>query len=550
MSTDNPNPVSPTAHLIRLLRPFFLDRDAVTCAAKALTHATQAGRKRVWPLWEEAQPHDLYLHEVLDHVTEFLFGRDEGACRYLRVPAETANYWFKKGGVFRKPSADPDLEHATSDKLPSEFPAAIEAPGIELFLSPHGVGVFSITLEAKASGGERDLREFNYRLSQVRDFSVYPFHLPYAPQHQAIPAADTPLDARLGVPGGAFTLAELTKLLTKPLESLKQRWVQAQCSVYSVTRFSSAALFTDPQVKETLQPFLNALTHIEECHHVGSLAITEQVLNPRHWAAVGSLGAAHLVADQDLPHAFDTQRVPIVLHKYFIPYLLSFLQRLTLQRLVGEAREQAVKQVTSSPEGKGEPLSLAELHDLHAYMLGFNVNGYYTEVSSREVLNQYYDLAQRGLRVPQSLRLVLRTLRDAEAKVRDDEAVAANHFQRQAMLELNTLASKAGKNVKTIADVQSKVEWLEVFFVSYYATALVYYVTAKGLFTHTFASLSLILTPPISGLIAFLGLRPDRLNLSDDESPHGQTAWILIVLVLIFIIRLPLGYVFFPSGGH
>jgi hypothetical protein len=574
MSTGDPNPLAPAEHFLRLLRPFFFERQAVAAAVANLTQAKQPGRGRDWPLWEEARPHDLYLQETLEHVAQFLFGCDEGACRYLRVPAETANYWFKKGGGFRDPRAEterdqaarPDKQDTAPDKNeaafpnggvaklkkpPSEFAVTLAAPGIEIFLSPHGVGVLSITFEAQAIVGEElALRELSYRLSQVREYSAYPFHLPYKPEHQTPPAPDAPLQQRFGVPGGAFTLSELTDCLVAPLGSLEHCWMQNQCSVYSVTQFGRTACFITPPVQESLRPLLTALAHVEEHHHVGSLSITEQVLNPCHWAAVGSLGAAHLVADQDPPHPFDRQRVPTVLYKYFIPYLLSLLQRLTLQRALGLARGQIVGPAAARPEDT----RLAALHDLHSYMLGFNVNGYYTEVSSREALNQYYELAQRGLRVPQGLQLVQRTLRDAEA-------AAENRFEQRAAQELATLAAEVGENVTVVAHVQSKVEWLEVFFVSYYATALVYYVTAKELFAQAYAAWSVILTPLISGLIAFFGLQPHRLHRSkvkqadaansrsEEEAARGRTPVILIGLILIFMVWLAAGYFLFPSQG-
>lgn len=541
MSTAAPDPLIAVDHTVRLLRPFFFDRDAIVNAIAALTRGFQRTASKEWPLWEEAKAHDLYLHEAHAQVAEFLFGCDEGACRYLRVPAQTVNFWFKRGGVFRKPLSRRDRdgffaaeqEQTAIERPPVELPATLTAPGIELFLSPHGVGVLSLTLQTTVPGEEGFLREFNCRLSHLRPYRGYPFHLPYSIEHQARPPADAPLEARLGASGGVFTLAELTDFLARPLESLNRQWVQEQCSVYSITRFDRTASFTDAEVADKLRPFLNALAHIEEYEHVGSIAITEQVLNPRHWAAVGSLGAAHLVADQDPPHPFDAERVPRVLYKYFLPYLLSYLQRLTLQRLINEARRYLVKR--ADPAVDEEPrfnLDLDELRQLNLQAVSFNIHGYFTEVSSREVHNQYYELAQQGLRVPQSLALVQRTLRDAEA-------AADRRFQQR-------LASDASKNVEVVAHVQSKVEWLEVFFVSYYATALVYYVTAKDESDHAFAFLSIVLTPLVSGLIAFQMLRPDRLQLSVRHKAGGRgTSLFLIGLLVIFAAWVLAGWFVF-----
>lgn len=550
MVTNSPNPISPTEHVIRLLRPFFFNRNAINDAVTTLTQATQADRKlRTWSHWDEAQPHELYRRELLEHTEEFLFGRDPGSCRYLRVPDKTTNYWFKNGGIFAKVGNLPEALDGTIEGPPNRFDAVLAAPGVELFLSPHGVGVLSIALEARRFTDERNLREFNYRLCQLRKAAGYRFRLPYAPEHQTPPTADVPLEDRLGVPGGAFTLAELTERLTEPLKPFQRKWVHVQCSVYSVTRFGSAALFTARDAATKLKPFLYALAHIEEYHHVVSLNTTEKVLNPCHWVAMGSLGAAHLVADQDPPHPFDTQRSSIVLYKYFIFYLLSVLQRLTLQRLLREARGHAVQQDT---DPAGPTLDLEALRALHIQTLGFNVNGYFTEVSSREVHNQYYELAQQGLRVQQNLNVLQRTLRDAEA-------AAENRFEQDASQDLRKLVSEASKSVAVVAHVQSKVEWLEVFFVSYYATALVYYVTANEMFIHTFNAWSVVLTPIVSGTIAFWHLRPDQLlyharrddaitEQQDANRPsHRKKSWFLILLFLIFVIWFLAGHYFFRA---
>jgi hypothetical protein len=222
------------------------------------------------------------------------------------------------------------------------------------------------------------------------------------------------------------------------------------------------------------------------------------VLNPRHWAAAGSLGAVHLVADQDPPHPFDEQRVPTVLYKYFVPYLVRLLQRIALQRLIGEARLALVAEgdrtdgARPAPQGTGQPACLRTLNE---QSLAFTVNGCLTEISSRESISQYYELVQGGLRVQDSFGTIQRALRDAEGMDND-------RFQGSALDELRVLAGdlkrlldEAGYNARLVADVQSKVAWLEVFFVSYYFTALMQYVSHGDVFKHEFTMCSLILAP-------------------------------------------------------
>ena len=300
--------------------------------------------------------------------------------------------------------------------------------------------------------------------------------------------------------------------------------------VCSVTRFGAAADFADPEVAASLRPFLAALAHVEEWAHPGSLAIAERVLNPRHWAAAGSLGAVHLVADQDPPHPFDEQRAPTVLNKYG----------------AGPAHQ-----------GAGQP---NRLRSLNAQSLAFTVNGCFTEISSRESINQYYELVQAGLRVQDSFGTVQRALRDAEGMDND-------RFQGNALDELRVLAGdlkrlldEAGHNARLVAHVQSKVEWLEVFFVSYYFTALMYYVSHGDVFKHKFTMWSLILAPLVSGAIAFLGLKPHKLHVPavhptpaseagravGPAKRYGWRNWGFLVLLFgAFFFWLSVGWLFF-----
>ena len=499
-------------HCVRLLHPFFLDRNVPREAERILPQLMHRADKP-WVCWEKPAKIPLLYHdETLPCVYEFLFGGERGRCAYFRVPDATANFWFKNGGVFAK-----DAEYAPSDAngRPTGFEVELADPGIELFLSPHGAGVFSVAFAPRRRDDPRYLQELNYRLSQVREFTAYPFRLPHSPRNpNPSPAADAPFEERLGRAGGAFVLSEWVEFLLQPMQALRYRPMQQQFSVYSVTRFGISADFTDAPVQTALRPYLAALAHVEEFHHVGSLEVCGQVLNPRHWAAVGSLGAAHLVADQfEPPRDFDEQRLAVSLHKYFIPYLLGLMQRIVLQGILEEARGILISRCGDSPEPSAcwvEPL-----RRLNRHTLAFTVNGWFTEISSREVINQYYALAQKGLRVHDSFRTVQRALRDAEVMDND-------RFQNDALGKMGELAVQANRSVGIVAHVQSKVEWLEVFFVSYYATALVYYIGHDGLFRHDYTVASLIGAPIVSGLIAFFGLGPHKLHRQEGREQTGE----------------------------
>ncbi len=530
-----------TDHQVRLLLPFFLDRDVLCEAKEALcnwSHVSRKSRK----CWQEPEMiPKLYQEEALPNVGDFLFAKGSGCCAYFRVLDETRNFWFKNGGTFSKHT---EFTQVAVEGRPTEFEVTIT--DIELFLSPHGAGIFSVIIAPKHCEDSRYLQELNYRLSQTRKSTTYPFHLPHNEKNKnPKPAPNAPLVERLGQAGGAFTLMEWVNFLLQPLESLNFRPMQQQFSVYSVTRFGIAADFTDSQIQANFRSYLAAVAHVEEYNHVGSLQVTAQVLNPRHFAAVGSLGVAHLVSDQNQPpRDFDEQRMAVSLYKYFVPYLLTLMQRIALQGILEQARNILV---VSSTDTQNHAMCFnVRLRELNRHTLAFTVNGWFTETSSREVVNQYYTLAQRGLRVQDSFQTVQRALHDAE--VMDNDC-----FQNDTLRNMGELAKQANRSVGIVAHVQSKVEWLEVFFVSYYATALAYYINHDGtLFNHYYTVASLIGAPIVSGLIAFFGLSPHKIHLHNDQGHSGEhsaknSLGFLLALVLMFILWLMIGFCWFEN---
>lgn len=583
MNTDMQTAPRPLQHRIRLLLPFFLDRNALCEAERHLIRGFhQAGKPpafsigkpslaarpalsagfgvagKIWPCWKPADEIPrLYQDETLPSVQAFLFGKESGCCGYFRVPDQTADFWFKRGGILAKEGGG-----ESRDGRPTEFPLRLADPGIELFLSPHGAGVLSVAFEPKEIGDLLFLREFNYRLSQVRDFTAYRFGLPLGERNpNPPPNADAPLAQRLGQAGGSFTLIEWAEFLLEPLQALGYRRVQEQFSVYSATGFDASVVFTDAAVQAELRPYLAALAHVEEYDHPGSLDIAGQMLNPRHWTAVGSLGAAHLVANQGLE--FDKQRLPVVLHKYFVGYLLALLQRTTLLRILEDARTAITDLAACDGElVKNQSQLVERVRSLNSHTLAFTVNGFFTEASSREAHNQCYALAQQGLRVRESFATLRRALHDAEIMDNDRFQNRALVFQGNALNQLGTLAreqqraianlevlvAKANASVGIVAHVQSKVEWLEVFFVSYYATALVYYLMHSGFMDEDYASFSLLFAPLVSGGLAFWKLRPDKLHKHGEPKPEagGETqgrrsCGFMAALVFAFLAWLATG---------
>jgi hypothetical protein len=298
-------------------------------------------------------------------------------------------------------------------------------------------------------------------------------------------------------------LNELRDLLLEPLKAFEFKPAQAHFSVYSVLHFTELD-FTDSTTQTELQPVLAGLTHVEEPLHPGSLSINAQCLNSRHWTAVGTLGSVHFVADQkNVP--FNDQRVPTVLNKYFLTFLVCMMQRLILQDILCSAQAKLHASLHKD---------LQHLQKLHNNLLAFTLTGYLSEISSREVINQYYLLAKSGLRVDENFQTLRRALHDA------DESLAANSSQ---------------KNLHQMVSMHSKIEWLEVFFASYYAGALVYYVS-YGWFDKGFSSAGSLLWAIIVGLVALFGLTPWKHahDAHDAHKDNGFKKYLISPVVKLF----------------
>jgi hypothetical protein len=547
MNDARPQPGSPEELQTRFLYPFSFQRQQVKEACEALLKTTHAGREgETVNIWECAEPHSLYQEELLEHVVRFLFPREQGECGYLKLSAPVANAWFNKVEV--------PLQ-GREGKSPVRV-RMLSTERAELFLSRYGVGVLSIalSLDTRNSSFEECL-DFNYRLSQGRPHTAGYLRVPHPSDDAqrweklseaerariaAVPAPDSNLSARLGKLGGAFSLYEIAEELLRPLTGCELRAVQSEFAIYTVARFGSEVDFGIPETSLSLGPFLSALVQIEEPGHAGApsgqVAVANAILNRRHWAGAGLLGAAHLLANQSpVDQPFNSSRVPRVMFKYFIPHLMALMQRLVLLRSVEEAG--ALVNVS----GAGLPQGLAALRQ---QLLEFALRGYFTEVSVREALHRYYRLAQKGLGVPNALEDARRSIADLDGKFAADNQLrlaedlannvaATNKLQKEMtmnVVETKRLQQQMTRHLKVVANVQTIVEWLEIFIVSVYAADLWHMFSdrpgwlppwAGKIFSssETFRSWSILWVALIAGSITFLIIRGWRH--SDDEDEDG-----------------------------
>lgn len=432
----------------RFLWPFVVARDRVPQAIAAL----QADRYQGATLWTRPEPPHAYRDEYLGHVAEFVFGASGDCCAYLVLDPAIGARWLK--GV--------ELNLGGEAWLP--LARRLPAPHMEAFLSPHGVGVLSLNLAPSVEGlTTAQALDFNYRLAQFRRRNTAVLrkrHPARSPDELAeIPAKDrakmapaplptADIDDRLAGPGGTFEPRELLDRLLQPLDHLGWRAVQNELSVFTVVRLEQGMDLGDPGMRDELAPLLSGLAQVEESRHAGAprglVTTNHTVLNRSHWAAVGSLGSAHLVADQG-GIAFDEQRVGIVRDKYFIAYLIALQQRVVLNQVVDEAGGVARSLGSGSPDG---------LKALRYHVLEFAVRGHFAQVSSRHAVQRWYELACEGMRVA-------RSWSDVRSAIEDINAQDSSEQQR-------SIARRTEQHLDTIQRVQTFVHVLEYVLISVY----------------------------------------------------------------------------------
>lgn len=532
---------------VRFLYPFAFGWGMFEEAARTLrdeTFVTRRGRRhRLWVCdgsdGRYSEPHHFYKDELLAHVAEFLFPNSKGSsfssggCGYFQISDVVANRWFK----------DSEIQVAAGS-MPVEMIAGVR---VELFLLPQGTGVLSMALAPRMTNLNFDeVLDFNYRIAQFRRHSLARFRKRHASDDQstytlltpeqragvgAAPTDDAPLEDRLGSPGGSFTLAELIWRLLNPLEAFGMYSPisrQEELQVYSVARFGPGTDLADESVRHRLAPFLSALTQVEEPGHSGAAPgdphVAGGMLNAHHWVAVGLLGAAHLVSDQpprpsadrmrDVP--FNEQKTAVVRDKYFIPYLIALLQRQVLNRAIDEAG----RIVALRGEDAVERLSC-----LRTSLLEFAVGGHFTQVSTRQALHRYYQIARDGLDVPAAWDEIRRAIADIDAQnasLRQAQIGAAMSKNLAVMAEVarNTdeATRKMDENLGVVAHVQAMVEWIEVFLVSVYAAHLWHmFAEAFPPFGHGeakewFVSIGVVALAVLAGGLTAFILKPWRLQ--------------------------------------
>jgi hypothetical protein len=461
----------------RFLFPFDFARGSATSAAEVLIADTSLVSGR---LWRRDEPHFLYTDEFFEPVVRYLFpdpSRPVGApkveCEYLVADEKELERWFKAAEV----------------RLPSGVLQVGPNPVAEVFLTAQGVGLLSVALGVTGPFSMAAVADFNYRLSQFRRRPVTGLIKPHPtedPKKYDSLSADNrariarkpptiaPVEEQLASPYGSFTLEQLiVRLVVKPLRDLQVQPVEPrELAVYTVVRLTETD-FADPVARAILAPQLSRLAQIEEVNHPGpdpaDPTVSAAVLNRRHWAAVGMLGAAHLVADETgengVGKGFNDQRMRIVRDKYFVSFLVPLLQRMTLNRAAKEASEI----FTASAEDRATRTA-----QLRRELLRFGVGGQFNQINNRHAHHRYYQLCRAGLDVIPAWQDVRQILGEWDADRVAEEAVQIRREQTEQQKKLGEVAENVAASVTEIGRLQSVVHIIEYLLGSVYGAHLLH----------------------------------------------------------------------------
>jgi len=503
---------------VRLLLPFFFKQSDLPRVLSELANVDFRGK----PLWQSVSAkdvsHSYYKEEMHNPVLSSLFG-DARQPRYFRVSDEQIDLLFPH-----------DLTFSSSKSNKTSYPFRIASDGgVELFLSPFGAATLSITveLELKRAGKPlctKDVLDFNYRIAQLHEWASYHVEVDHPkndsarweaiPQAQRDQIADPPqqdaaFPERLVTPGGRYGFAELTKLLLEPFEDHGFLSRQAIFSTYSVVRFDDSVDFWDSQTHQQLARVLSGLAQVEEADHTGALpgepTVQNAILNRDHWSAVGCLGAAHFVSDQPEEVPFNEERPLRARDKYFIPYLAAYQQRLAIQK-ASEAAQRATR-------GTGEDASAAhddEIRSVLEDLSNFAAADYLPEVSTREVLNRYYELSQQGLRVQRAWEIVNRSVFNLDAGRRTSQQERLTTQSNEALQEMKTLAKASADTLEESKELHAKVEWVEILIIAVYVAEMIHIVGHGFHFHDWFVASSVIVLSVLAMITALRVLNPQE----------------------------------------
>jgi hypothetical protein len=503
-------PLSVTEVQTRLLFPFSLSHRSVMRARELLRQLTFKQHS----VWKNRLPDDInrdvYRAELLHQLFAQIFGSNTEPT-YSELTTEAANSMFSRAMELV----------SNAGKVLGQFRVQQPRPAAEIFLSPLGVGVLSVTIRLEigdVSGlALGQVLDFNYHISQMSRWAGAELRVPHPQDDPAqwnqlssgtkekvppAPETNSPVTERINSIGGRYSISELANFLLSPLaEDPEFNLDVEQAAVYTVVRLQAPIDFESAEIRKTLAPFLVALSQLQDSNH--SMAVTDHLgignllLNRNNWAGACTLGTAHIISDQVDTPDFNVERLLRCRDRYFLAYLWSLIQRLAALRSGSMLASIVSSQDANYDLSSCGPVYRSVLNEL----VKFNALNGIPDFSHRDSLNQYYRLTQNCLRVPEIWNSIGKSVASLDS--------ACRIAQQETLLQQSLVTFE--KQLETLDEsrmLQAKVEWVEVFLIAVYFAELIHIVGGSLPFRHEYVGWFALLASLGAITVAFRILRP------------------------------------------
>lgn len=441
----------------------------------------------------------------------------------------------------RRPGIEMNLRYSDKESVPAALWNR-DGRDIELFLGAHGTGAISITLSHHAAGKGSsfhlgDIKAFNYRLA-----------LP--PTRRGKPSKAARITKADGESYPATTLHELCHEFLSPLTADPTLGIDIARSPnslipFTVLCFGSGVEFSSVTRPEGVVPqddLAGQASMLAQSFEAGHpLPIQDdhgalvRIFHTDELMAVSEVGAAILLSDigaQPSP-----QKLQIRLDVYFLCFLAALLQRMRLQHLLDKAAA-----VMFCPPGEARYRALEQLR---SGMVDTAARGNLLSVSTRDVHNRYLRLCQDAMRVPQALSLVQQTISDLDASLQAErqsdslgELAKTQRALRDLAQEQKGIAEKQKEHTGIMAATQNKVEWIEIFLISFYSAELTELVGKGFDLGHGYLSYAVVIAMFSSGVVAAMLLKPWKHESSHTTSIEPPPRHFIVAVLVIAAVLL------------
>lgn len=470
----------------RFLRTFNFSPNSISNLSRRLSSVRWNGRG----VWLAAALVEVYTRDYLPKFPERYFAT---APDLFIVDPQCAAQWGGKAFLvcYSQTPTDAGIRFAgwgESARLPGATRGARPVPPIELFLSPQGVGALSIALAPLAEPGSftvQELKRFNNKVAQVT-LEKSGFLLPVSSAKDldfsapvAVPELDGSAIAKIVKSGDRdfgdkvlgkvrapysrgpegpqagqwFALSELADWLLAPFDVEPEPQLRVYTAAALPSEWTVTTKARPEGTPESLDLTANAsaLAQIEEDDHPlpasGETGVSFEIMDTHSILAVSAQGAAQLSAVQlplagETVHEFNNQLINRAIRERFPAYLAALVQRTCFLEWSREAAR-------IPPSGEARSSGVANLRER---LLKFLLTGFFTEVSSRDVVNRFYQVCQRGLRVP----------------------------QHRALIQDSLTALEQNETLFNMLSASQTAEWIEFFVLGIYSVEMTHIFT--GLF--------------------------------------------------------------------